>query len=133
MASLEEILKNLKDPTEKDIALVRKAYEFAETAHKEQKRFSGDPYFLHLSEVANILANLGTGATTVAAGLLHDSIEDANVAPEIIEKEFGKEICFLVEGVTKLGKLRYRGVERYVESLRKLFVAIAHDLPVFII
>ncbi|OHA16205.1 MAG: hypothetical protein A3H57_04305 [Candidatus Taylorbacteria bacterium RIFCSPLOWO2_02_FULL_43_11] len=133
MASLEEILKNLKDPTEKDIALVRKAYEFAETAHKEQKRFSGDPYFLHLSEVANILANLGTGATTVAAGLLHDSIEDANVAPEIIEKEFGKEICFLVEGVTKLGKLRYRGVERYVESLRKLFVAMAQDLRVLII
>src|SRR3989344_454760 len=117
MASLEEIIKLLKESTEKDMSLVKKAYEFAEVAHKEQKRFSGDPYFLHLSEVAKILASLGTGATTVAAGLLHDSIEDASVAPETIEKEFGKEILFLVDGVTKLGKLRNRGVERYVESL----------------
>ncbi len=133
MATLEEIIKLLKEPTEKDLALVKKAYEFAEEAHKDQKRFSGDPYFVHLSEVAKILAGLGVGATTVAAGLLHDSIEDAAVAPETVEKEFSKEIRFLVEGVTKLGKLRYRGVERYVESLRKLFVAMSQDLRVLII
>lgn len=134
MASLDEIKKIMKEsPDEKDIALIGKAYNFAEEAHKNQKRFSGDPYFLHLTETAKILAELGKGPVTIIAGLLHDSIEDANVTPETIEKEFGKEIRFLVEGVTKLGKLRYRGVERYVESLRKLFVAMSQDLRVLII
>jgi GTP pyrophosphokinase len=134
MASLEEIIKLMKDPSnEKDVALIAKAYNFAEEAHKNQKRFSGEPYFIHPTETAKILAELGKGPLTIAAGLLHDSIEDAGVAPETIEKEFGKEIRFLVEGVTKLGKLRYRGVERYVESLRKLFVAMSQDLRVLII
>lgn len=134
MATLEEIIKLTKDPSnEKDRVLIAKAYDFAEKAHKNQKRFSGEPYFLHLTETAKILAGLGKGPVTIAAGLLHDSIEDAGIAPEMIEKEFSKEIRFLVEGVTKLGKLRYRGVERYVESLRKLFVAMSQDLRVLII
>ncbi len=134
MASLEEIIKLMREtPNEKDSALIAKAYAFAEKAHTGQKRFSGDPYFLHLTETAKILAELGKGPITISAGLLHDSIEDANISPETIEKEFGKEIRFLVEGVTKLGKLRYRGVERYVESLRKLFVAMSQDLRVLII
>src|SRR3989344_4884376 len=134
MASFDEIIKLLKEPPSiKDLALISKAYKFAEEAHKDQKRFSGEPYFLHLTETAKILAELGKGPITISAGLLHDSIEDANISPETIEKEFGKEIRFLVEGVTKLGKLRYRGVERYVESLRKLFVAMSQDLRVLII
>lgn len=134
MATLEEILKLMKNPPdEKGAALIAKSYHFAEEAHKGQKRFSGDSYFLHLTETAKILAILGKGPITIAAGLLHDSIEDAGVASETIEKEFGKEIKFLVEGVTKLGKLRYRGAERYVESLRKLFVAMSQDLRVLII
>lgn len=133
MANLEEIIKLLKSPTEEDKKLVEKAFLFAENAHKEQKRFSGDPYFLHLTEVAKILGELGMGPTTIAAGLLHDVIEDAAIPPEKIEKEFSKDIRFMVEGVTKLGKLRYRGVERYIESLRKLFVAMSQDLRVLII
>ncbi len=134
MVSIEEILKLMKEtPDEKDRELLVKAYHFAEKAHKNQKRFSGEPYFLHLTETAKILAELGKGPMTIVAGLLHDAIEDAEVSPETIEKEFGKEIRFLVEGVTKLGKLRYRGVERYVESLRKLFVAMSQDLRVLII
>ena len=120
-------------PDEKDVTLITKAYNFAEEAHKNQKRFSGEPYFIHLTETAKILAELGKGPVTIAAGFLHDSIEDADIPPETIEKEFGKEIRFLVEGVTKLGKLRYRGAERYVESLRKLFVAMSQDLRVLII
>ncbi len=115
------------------VALVEKAYAFAEEAHKEHKRFSGDPYFDHLSETAYLLADIGMSSKTVAAGLLHDSIEDVGVAPETIEKEFGKEILFLVEGVTKLGRLKYRGAERHRESLRKLLVATGKDARVLII
>src|SRR3989344_4626666 len=134
MASFEEIIKLMKEsPSIKDQAFISKAYHFAEEAHKTQKRFSGDPHFLHLTETAKILAEIAKGPITIAAGLLHDSIEDANVSPETIKKEFGEEVLFLVEGVTKLGKLRYRGVERYVESLRKLFVAMSQDLRVLII
>ena len=73
------------------------------------------------------------GPISVAAGLLHDTLEDAGVKPGDLEKEFGKEILFLVDGVTKLGKLRYHGAERHIESLRKLFVAMSQDLRVLII
>jgi guanosine-3',5'-bis(diphosphate) 3'-pyrophosphohydrolase len=133
MADVHELIALLKEPSVKDIALVSKAYHFAETAHKDHKRFSGEPYFNHLFETAKNLALLGMGPITVSAGLLHDSIEDVGVQQETIEREFGKEVLFLVEGVTKLGKLRYRGADRHIESLRKLFVAMSQDLRVLII
>jgi GTP pyrophosphokinase len=88
---------------------------------------------VHLVETAKGLAEIGMGAKTVAAGLLHDSVEDVNVKPETIEKEFGKEVRFLVEGVTKLGKYKYQGRERHRESLRKLLVATGQDARVLII
>lgn len=130
---LSELLGLFESPTPADIALVTKAYEFAEREHATQKRFSGEPYFNHAFETAKILAEFGLGPVTVAAGLLHDTLEDAGVKPEILEKEFGKEVLFLVDGVTKLGKLRYHGVERHIESLRKLFIAMSQDLRVLII
>lgn len=130
---IKEIISLMHNPTEKDIALVKKAYNFAEKAHAEHKRMSGEPYFNHLFATAKNIAELGMGATTIAAGFLHDSIEDTGVTPEEIEKEFGKEILFLVEGVTKLGKIRYQGTARYNESLRKLFVAMSQDIRVLII
>ena len=133
MESVKEILTKMGAPTKEDLALVEKAYDFAAEAHKEHKRFSGEPYLVHLVETAKGLAGLGMGAKTVAAGLLHDSIEDANIKPETIEAEFGKEIRFLVEGVTKLGRLKYRGAERHRESLRKLLVATGKDARVLII
>lgn len=133
MASVNEILGLMGTISSEDEALIKKAYAFAEEAHKEHKRMSGEPYFVHLFETAKSLAQIGMGAHTVAASLLHDSIEDAGVSPETIEKEFGQEILFLVEGVTKLGTLKYRGVERHVESLRKLFVATSQDVRVIII
>lgn len=120
-------------PTEEDKALVEKAFNFATEAHKDHKRLSGEPYITHLTETARGLADLGMGAKTIAAGLLHDTIEDVNVQIETIEKEFGKEIAFLVEGVTKLGHLKYRGTERHRESLRKLLVATSEDARVLII
>jgi guanosine-3',5'-bis(diphosphate) 3'-pyrophosphohydrolase len=129
----KDIIDQMSSPTAADKALVNKAYTFVEEAHKEHKRFSGEPYLVHLAETAKELAKLGMSGKTVAAGLLHDSIEDVNVSPETIEKEFGKEIRFLVEGVTKLGRFKYRGAERHRESLRKLLIATGQDARVLII
>jgi GTP diphosphokinase / guanosine-3',5'-bis(diphosphate) 3'-diphosphatase len=133
MPSAKDIIALMGSPTPEDTALVEKAYTFAAEAHKEHKRLSGEPYLIHLIETAKGLASLGLGGKSVAAGLLHDSIEDAGVLPETLEREFGKEVRFLVEGVTKLGRLKYRGAERHRESLRKLLVATGKDARVLII
>src|SRR3989344_7644850 len=133
MATVKDIINKMDSPTKEDIALVTRAYQFAENAHKDHKRYSGEPYFIHLFETGKTLAELGMDPETIAAGLLHDSIEDVGVKEEDIEKEFGKEILFLIQGVTKLGTLKYRGATRHVESLRKLFVAMADDIRVIII
>ncbi len=125
-------LRSIPFPKE-SIALITKAYLFAEQAHKEHKRYSGEPYMVHLHETAKNLARLGMGARTIAAGLLHDVIEDTGVARDTIRMEFGDEILGLIEGVTKLGTLKYRGLKRHTESLRKLFVAMSKDLRVLII
>ncbi len=116
-----------------DVALVSKAYEFSKEAHKDQKRYSGDNYFVHPAEVGYLLAQVGMDPQTIAAGLLHDTIEDAGVKPLTIETDFGRDVLTLVQGVTKLGTLRYRGLERHTESLRKLFAATAKDIRVLII
>lgn len=133
MPNIEELIAATKSPTEGDKALIKKAYAFSERAHAPQKRFSGEPYFNHCFAVAMKLADLHMDALMIAAGLLHDTLEDAGLTPAELEKEFGKEILFLVEGVTKLGKLKYHGVERHVESLRKLFIAMTRDIRVLII
>jgi len=133
MPPIKEILDLMSSPSKEDIGLVEKAYNFAQEAHKDHKRLSGEPYFIHLFETARGLANLGMSAKVVAAGFLHDSIEDVNVKPETIEAEFGKEVRFLVEGVTKLGRFKYQGRERHRESLRKLLVATGQDVRVLII
>ena len=131
--NVKEIIQLMREPSQKDAALVVKAYKFAEEAHKGQKRFTGEPYFVHAFETGKNLAIFGMGSSSIAAGLLHDTLEDGNTDEETLEKEFGKEILFLVQGVTKLGKLKYHGLERHVESLRKLFVATAKDVRVLII
>ncbi|MHB1086626.1 MAG: HD domain-containing protein, partial [Minisyncoccota bacterium] len=130
---LSDITAAMSSKDEKDVALVTKAYEVAKTAHGEQKRYSGDPYFIHPAEVGYYLAAAGLDAHAIAAGLLHDTIEDAGLAANTIEEQFGAEVLSLVEGVTKLGALRYRGLERHTESLRKLFAATAKDIRVLII
>ncbi len=123
----------MKDPTDEDRVLIRKALRFAAKAHQGQERHSGDPYVIHTFETSKHLAIFGMDATTIAAGLLHDTLEDTETTEEVLLEEFGEEILFLVKGVTKLGKLKYRGLERHVESLRKLFVATAQDIRVLII
>lgn len=136
MANPDEIIelmnKNHKT-TKEDKDWIVKAFDFSKEAHEGQKRASGEPYFNHVFEVAKTLADLGMDTKTIVAGLLHDTIEDAGITEKQIEDEFGKDVLFLVNGVTKLGKLKYRGEQRHVESLRKFFVAMAEDVRVIII
>ncbi len=133
MKTAKEIYSQLASPTEADRELVVKAYNFATKAHSEHTRYSGEPYMEHLTSVALDLAKMGMGPRTIAAGLLHDTIEDTPVTAEDIKNEFGDEILFLVEGVTKLSSVRYYGSDRHNESLRKLFVATSQDIRVLII
>lgn len=127
------IIRALKSPTKGDTELIERAYAFARRAHAGRTRYSGEPYLNHLVAVAEMLAEIGMGARTVVAGLLHDSVEDTSVTPEEVRAEFGDEITYLVEGVTKLGSVRYYGSDRHNESLRKLFVATSQDIRVLII
>ena len=123
----------MRDPSPEDEALVRRAYAFAENAHKDHKRYSGEPYFIHPAAVAKYLADSGMDASTIAAGLLHDAVEDTEVTSEEVEEAFGPEVRFLVDGVTKLGQHKYRGAERHAESLRRLLVATSADVRVLIV
>ncbi|MCL4390284.1 MAG: RelA/SpoT family protein [Patescibacteria group bacterium] len=115
--------------------LYKKALSFAQTAHTGQKRASGQPYITHLEATAQILAQWHMDDYSVAAGLLHDSIEDGAATNEDLIKEFGPTIAALVDGVTKVGEIRLRGSteEEFVENLRKMFLAMAQDLRVVII
>ena len=131
--SLDKIIRSMASPTAEDVASVKKAFAFANRVHIGHQRHSGEPYFKHLSETALILAELGAGRATIVAGLLHDAIEDVGVEREEVVAEFGEEVAFLVEGVTKLGRLKYRGINRHNESLRKLFVAMSEDIRVLLI
>ncbi|KKW41560.1 MAG: (P)ppGpp synthetase I, SpoT/RelA [Candidatus Magasanikbacteria bacterium GW2011_GWA2_56_11] len=116
-----------------DLDLVRLTYDFAAEAHKGQVRKSGEPYIVHPLAAAHYLADLKIDPVIICATLLHDVPEDTAVTLADIEKNFGAEIASLVRGITKLGKLKYRGVERYIENLRKMFVAMAEDVRVMII
>jgi GTP pyrophosphokinase len=131
--SVKDITELMTSPSDEDIKLVEKAYCFADKAHKDHKRNSGEPYIIHLYEVAKILAGLGMGAKTISAGLLHDCIDDVGVTSEQLQEKFGDEITRLVLGVTELGLLRYRGQKKHAESLRKLFVVTSQDMRVLII
>ena len=133
MHSADEIIAQLNHPSDSDRELVRKAYNFAAEAHKEHKRYSGDPYMIHTAAVGYKLAAMGMGPRTICAGLLHDTIEDTEVTDDDLKREFGDEVLFLVEGVTKLSSVRYYGTDRHNESLRKLFVATSQDIRVLII
>ncbi len=117
-----------------DLQLVEAAYAFAESAHEGQLRKSGDPYITHPLAVAIIVAGLQLDVASIAAALLHDVIEDCGVSEETIALRFGKEVCTLVEGVTKLEKLNFTSKdEAQVENLRKMFLAMAKDLRVILI
>lgn len=113
--------------------LIRNAYSFASLAHRGQKRLSGDDYIVHCISTAKVLADMHLDPITIAASLLHDVPEDTNVTLSEIRKNFGKEIAQIVEGITKLSKVKYRGIERYAENLRKMFIAMAKDIRTVVI
>jgi GTP pyrophosphokinase len=116
-----------------DFALVEKAYNFAYKAHEGQERKSGEPYIIHPLAMAITLARLRLNSETIAAGLLHDVVDDTPVTIEEIKKEFGEQIAFMVDGVSKLGKIKYRGIEGQAVKLRKMFLAMAQDIRVVLI
>jgi GTP diphosphokinase / guanosine-3',5'-bis(diphosphate) 3'-diphosphatase len=118
---------------ESDIRDLTRAYHFANKAHKGVKRRSGEDYIYHCLATVYYLAELKTDMATLTAGMLHDIPEDTSYTLKDIEKQFGKEVSSLVDGVTKLAPLKYRGIERYAENLRKLFVAMSKDLRVILI
>lgn len=116
-----------------DLDLLKLAFEYADEAHRGQLRASGESYILHPLAVAQKLAEMKLDLNTVIAGLLHDIPEDTDRSLDDLEDNFGMEIASLVEGITKLGKIKYRGIERYAENLRKMFVAMSNDIRVIMI
>ena len=132
---LQELVEQIKSyAPNANVELVEKAYYFGKKAHEGQFRKSGEPYFIHPIAVANILASMELDIETIAAGLLHDVVEDTEYTYEDIEREFSKEVADLVDGVTKLGQIKYQSKEEtQAENLRKMFLAMAKDIRVILI
>ncbi len=117
-----------------DISKIKEAYEYAKNAHKDQKRDSGEPYIIHPLEVAHILADMQLDHNAIIAGILHDVIEDTQSSYQDVSEHFGEEVALLVEGVTKLDKIEFTTKEdQQIESLRKMFLAMAKDVRVILI
>ena len=112
---------------------IRRAYYLSQKAHDNQKRKSGEPYLNHPKAAAEYIAEWGLDETAIAAALLHDVVEDTGYPIEKIKEEFGEQVAFLVDGVTKLGHIKYRGVERKVENLRKMILALSEDIRVVLV
>src|SRR5437588_757921 len=134
-ARLEELLEKLrKNRPSEDPWMVRRAYEIATERHHDQFRSSGDPYLTHLLEVAHILADMRLDATTLTAAILHDAIEDTEYPVSRIEERFGADVAHLVEGVTKIGRLKMMAPEeRQAENVRKMLLAMVNDVRVVLV
>jgi len=151
MAKLEDLLSILKDyntrgkvwmpifpqfhkkQTEYDLDMIKLAYDYAEQAHRGQTRKSGEPYINHPLETAITLAKMGLDQPTIIAALLHDVPEDTIYSLVDVEKNFGPEVAQLVGGITKLGIIKYRGLEKYAENLRRMFISMAQDIRIVLI
>ncbi|MBC6342501.1 bifunctional (p)ppGpp synthetase/guanosine-3',5'-bis(diphosphate) 3'-pyrophosphohydrolase [Lactobacillus kimbladii] len=131
----EQVIDTCKKYMNDDqIAFVEKAYKFAENAHKDQKRASGQPYIVHPTQVAGTLAQLSLDPDTVAAGFLHDTVEDTPVTNDDIKENFGKDVAFIVDGVTKLNKYQYKSHQEFLaENHRKMLIAMAKDIRVIMV
>ena len=146
---MQEILRLVKgECTDDEICHIRKAYQLASEAHKEQKRLSGEPYIMHPLSVALILASLGMDEASIVAAILHDTVEDTDITREDVQREFGETVAELVEGVTKIGKVQIQTKnddgenvriqlptkeEQQAENIRKMLIAMSRDIRVIII
>ncbi|WP_077327169.1 RelA/SpoT family protein [Virgibacillus siamensis] len=133
--TIEEVLnKARRYLAEDDVTFLKRAYDYAAKAHENQFRKSGEPYIIHPVQVAGILLDLEMDPETVAGGFLHDVVEDTDVTTDNLEAEFNEEVAMLVDGVTKLGKIKYKSKEAIqAENHRKMFVAMAKDIRVILI
>lgn len=133
--TIEQLIEKARNYlTADDVEFVSRAYKYAENAHKDQYRKSGEAYIIHPIQVAGILVDLKMDPVTIAGGFLHDVVEDTEITLEMIEEEFNKEVAMLVDGVTKLGKIKYQSKEaQQAENHRKMFVAMAKDIRVILI
>ncbi|NNE18746.1 MAG: bifunctional (p)ppGpp synthetase/guanosine-3',5'-bis(diphosphate) 3'-pyrophosphohydrolase, partial [Myxococcales bacterium] len=135
MVRLTNILEKVKGYHPRaDTDLINKAYVYASRMHDGQMRKSGDDYFIHPVSVADIIADMQLDASSVCAALLHDVVEDCEVSLPEVKTVFGEEVAFLVDGVTKLGKVNFASREdRQAESFRKMLVAMARDIRVLLV
>lgn len=135
VTDIDQLLDRVRSyQPEADLSLVRKAYDFSARAHEGQTRRSGEPYVQHPVAVAGVLTLLKTDVAAVVAGLLHDTLEDTVATPAELEREFGKEVVHLVDGVTKIGKITFRSYEeKQAENFRKMVLSMADDIRVVII
>ena len=135
MLNQKELIKKVKDYNRfLNPDTLSKAYNFAVEAHKNQKRDAGDPYIIHPVAVASILTELKLDSATITTGLLHDTIEDTKTTYQTVEKEFGKEVADLVDGVTKISQLEGKIISNSkVENFRKLILATSKDIRVLLV
>src|ERR1700674_5768162 len=135
VTKFRELLRDMREnrPND-DLELIRKAYEFSQRYHSGQQRASGEPYLVHPLEVALVLAEMKMDAVSVAAGLLHDSVEDTSITIVDIRKEFGEQVAHIVEGVTKISQIDFSSQEeQQAENLRKMMLAMVDDIRVVLI
>ena len=134
-AKFEQLLaKVAKNRPHENPEIIRKAYEFSLLHHQGQTRASGEPYLIHPLEVAMVLADMKLDSTAIAAGLLHDAIEDTPVTNEDVRREFGEQVVHIVEGVTKIDKIDFASrEERQAENVRKMVLAMVSDIRVVLI
>ena len=135
VTDLDQLLDRIRSyAADADLGLVRKAYDFSAKAHEGQLRRSGEPYLQHPIAVAGVLTSLKADVTAIVAALLHDTLEDTVATPDELEREFGKDVVHLVDGVTKIGKITFRSYEeKQAENFRKMVLSMADDIRVVLI
>ena len=135
MIRFEDLLDKVRGYSpDADLELLRKAYVFSALEHKGQIRHSGEPYLVHPLEVADILADMKLDAVCIAAGLLHDVVEDTLTTPDKIREQFGEDVAHIVEGVTKIGAIPFSSTEeRQAENFRKMLLAMVDDIRVILV
>ena len=135
VTDLDQLLERIRGyAPDADLGLVRKAHEYSAKAHKGQLRRSGEPYLQHPIAVAGVLTSLRADVTAIVAALLHDTLEDTVAMPDELEREFGKDVVHLVDGVTKIGKITFRSYEeKQAENFRKMVLSMADDIRVVLI